>query len=105
MVLPLKNNDVIMDALLRSVYRGAVKHRCKKASMVKIPESTTKEIAHELDHPKLAKLFVMAQFYFMPVPFCRKHFNRPYPPPSVCFGGQCRERYKKYVERGINDGS
>ncbi|KKL78447.1 hypothetical protein LCGC14_2024740 [marine sediment metagenome] len=101
----LENNDVIINALLRMSYRSAVKNRCKKDNMIRIPEGITKKIAHELDHPRLARLFIRSQFYFMTIDFCRKHFNRLYPPCSVVFGGNCWKRYERYVERGINDGS
>lgn len=105
MATVLKNNDVIVAALLRMAYQSAVKNRCKKPTWVTIPDGVTKDVAHELDHPRLARLFVRSQFRAMPIPFCRVHFNRPYPPPNVVFGGRCWERYEKYVERGIDDGS
>jgi len=104
-VIILKNNDVIIAALLRMAYQSAVKNRCKKPTWITIPDGITNDVAHELDHPKFARLFVRAQFRAMPTPFCRVHFNRPYPPPNVVFSILSMERYRKYLERGIDDGS
>lgn len=101
----LRNNDVIINALLRMSYRSAVKNRCKQSNMIRIPEDITKEVAHILDHPRLARLFVRSQFHFMPAPFCKQHFNRLYPPPNVVFSGRCMDRYKAYLNRGVDDGT
>ena len=101
----LKNNDQLMKALLGTLYRVAVKNRLGRPTIVKMNPNVMNDVAHELDHPNLCKLFIKSQFHSMPVEFCRKHFNRSYPPANVVFGGRCWYRYEQYVERGINDGS
>lgn len=99
------NVIVVNRLLLLSAYKSAVKNRCKKYKMIRIPAGIADDVAKELSSSKLAKLFIKSQFHAMPVKFCREKFNRNYPPVSVCFGGLCWERYQNYLDRGINDGS
>ena len=98
-------NVTIIEILLISAYKGAVKNRCKKPIPIRVPAGIAHQVAGELGDPKLAKLYMQAQFHYLPVDFCREKFKRSYPPASVVFGGNCWYRYEKYLERGINDGS
>ena len=103
--MPKQYNTTVIEVLLISAYRRAIKDRCKKVIPIKIPVGIAHQVAEELGDPKLAKLFIKSQFHYLPVDFCREKFKRSYPPANVVFGGNCWYRYERYLERGINDGS
>jgi len=100
-----KNYIKMTETFLVLAYRVAVKNRCKRQMLVKVPDGIAEDVARELGDMKLVNLFIKSQFHSMPIEFCKKHFKRIYPPASVCFGGNCWERYENYINRGINDGS
>lgn len=58
-------------------------------------------VAEEIRDPRLAGMFVDAQFLNMPSDFCERCFKTKYPPFSVVFGEGCIKRYKCYVDNGF----
>ncbi|MFA5752738.1 MAG: hypothetical protein WC910_06705 [Bacteroidales bacterium] len=60
-----------------------------------------RQIAEEIGDARLAKLFVDAQFDSLPETFCLDHFDRSYPPFSICFGEGSLDRYEDYKLRGV----
>jgi len=91
--------------VLKNVYRKMAAHRTgrKPSGWHRVSNKSVKSVAQELGNIKLARLFVEAQFYAMPLDFCVKTFKKKYPPVSVCFGGKCWVRYREYIEHGIRD--
>lgn len=102
---PKKCNKTLIESMLIIAYRKAVKNRYKKYILVRVNNNLVKNVAGVLNDVKLVNLFVKSQFHFLTVDFCKKNFGTVYPPSNVVFGGNCFERYEKYLERGVNDGS
>ena len=100
------NFTLIALGLERAYFRKVALRLHRKSFMLKnMPNKLMLEIAIKLEHIKLVNLFVGAQFAGLPPDICQHHFNRPYPPANVCFGGKCWDRYASYIERGIPDGN
>lgn len=97
---------IVIRLALRSAYKAMVARRLEKVVWYgHIRESILNSIETKLRNAKLAKLFVEAQFFAMPREWCLEKFGKPYPPANVVFGGNCWERYKTYVDRGVRDGT
>jgi len=87
---------------LRISYRKAVARRLhKKGSLIFVPSGLMHEVASQLASPKLASLFVDAQFDRMSEDWCLGKFSFPYPPSSAVFGGDAWERYQEFLQVGV----
>ena len=54
----------------------------------------------KIKNPKLAKLFVEAQFASLPKSWCKETFGLSYPPATVAFSDNCNQRYEEYIKKG-----
>lgn len=93
-------------AVLRREYKEMVKQRTRgKTVLREVPCNVILAAAERLLSPKLATLFIRAQFHAMPPEWCKERFNKLYPPANVCFSGDCWVRYDNYLKRGVDDAS
>jgi len=98
--------NLLTEKALLAEYRRLVAGRLGKNRWLgRVPEKLLQRTAERLCDPRIAGIYIRAQFARMPSEWCMMKFRKPYPPSNVVFGKTGYEKYEEYLSRGVDDAS